>query len=104
MYDTKGPNVPTGSRAYATEAYENQPVPNACEEVYAAFSEARDLAFAVKEVVNRLIGAAPEPVGGKQALGEKGAIFPSLREASSHTVEVLRSAQAALTRLQREIN
>lgn len=80
-----------------------RPAPTASEEVFAAMEEARELSYRVKEAVNRFCGPTPEPVGEKPADKSPSAVFPSLRQASADTLEIVRSAKEALSRLEREL-
>lgn len=80
-----------------------RPAPTASEEVFAAMEEARELSYRVKEAVNRFCGHTPEVAGGKATDASPSAIFPSLRQASADTMEIVRSAQEALSRLEREL-
>jgi hypothetical protein len=72
------------------------------DDVYGALAEANALASRVKAIVERLCGSTPE-AEGKGTDGEPFGIFPTLRRCSGDTLELVRQAQSALNRLDREL-
>lgn len=66
--------------------------------------EARQLAFRVENLVDRLCGSSPASINeGKGSGATPGAVFPNLRESALNTSTTIRSAMMALNRLDREL-
>lgn len=87
-----------GSVAMATDV----PSPTAINQAHNALEEARQLAFRVEHIVDRLCGSQPVPVS-KTAESLSGSIFSGIREDAERTVDAVRVAMGQLNRLEREL-
>ncbi|WP_143535292.1 hypothetical protein [Rhizobium sp. N122] len=91
------------SKPYFTgEGISARTEPSAVNAASNALEEARQLAFRVDEMVNRLCGATPQAVGQTDQ-GKAGSILLALRQDAERTVDVVRNAQGQLNRLEREV-
>ncbi|MBB3745011.1 hypothetical protein FHX10_004548 [Rhizobium sp. BK591] len=76
--------------------------PSAINAASYALEEARSLAIRVEDMVNRLCGATPQPVGQTDQ-GKAVSILSGLRQDAGRTVDMIRNAQGQLNRLEREV-
>lgn len=74
----------------------------ALDDVHGAMSEARNLANRIMSLVDRLCGTTAQECG-KVVDADYCGVFPQLRNASGETLELVRQAQSALNRLDREL-
>lgn len=74
----------------------------AIDDVHGAMSEARNLASRVIALVDRLCGMTVQECG-KAVDTDPCGIFPQLRNSSGETLELVRQAESALNRLDREL-
>lgn len=105
MYDTiRGLSAGAGAGAsyLGDQAVDSRP-PAPINLAHNALEEARQLAFRIDAIVDRLCGSQPVPVSKTGDAGITGSVFSGLRDDAERTVEAIRMAMGQLNRLEREL-
>lgn len=88
---------------FPTGPASNKPV-NAFESVQQALIEARDLTIRVENVVERLLGAAPQQGESAEVVPTPDGMLANMQDDAERTRRFVRAAGVALDRLQKSLS
>jgi hypothetical protein len=67
------------------------------------FAETQDMCQRIGRLADRLCGAVPTPVSGGKSASDVPFVLPALRQMSGDTLDAVRSANEALSRIERSL-